>query len=175
MNFENNGLNFQLTSGADGVSFDINGTGTADRIAWTSAGSQVAFLTMDRNSNGTIDDGTELFGTATKKRDGSRANHGFDALADLDENGDGRIDAVDSVFQRLMLWVDLNHNGVSESNELTSLDSNGVVSIFTASTESRRHDQFGNQYRFMGTAVVRHGNKNGDQEKKITDVFFARP
>lgn len=72
-----------LTSAEHGVWFDINATGQPKRVAWTKRNDDVAFLVLDRNGNGVIDDGTELFGTATVRSDGTRALNGFDALLDL--------------------------------------------------------------------------------------------
>src|SRR5262245_26889770 len=74
----------------------------------TSQDSAVALLALDRNDNGVIDDGSELFGTATRKRDGTLAKNGFDALAEFDLNGDGKIDERDAVYSRLRLWIDAN-------------------------------------------------------------------
>lgn len=79
-----------LLSGAnDPVLFDIDGDGQLNRIGWTSREGDDAFLALDRNGNGFIDDGTELFGNATRLRSGLAAANGFDALAEFDENGDG--------------------------------------------------------------------------------------
>jgi len=124
INLGGNSADDRLTSAADGVAFDIDADGVAERVAWTSAESPVAFLVLDRNGNGTIDNGLELFGTATRKRDGTIAANGFDALLDLDGGlsaSDGKIDTSDAIYPLLRLWVDRNHNGVSEPNELMTL------------------------------------------------------
>ena len=59
------GAGFHLTSAEDGVVFDIVGDGHPIRIAWTAADSGTAFLALDRNHNGKIDNGKELFGNFT--------------------------------------------------------------------------------------------------------------
>jgi hypothetical protein len=79
INLANNGYG-RLTSPADGVWFDLTARGSAVRTAWTTADSAMGFLVWDRNNNGTIDDGSELFGNATRRQDGSIAANGFDAL-----------------------------------------------------------------------------------------------
>ena len=80
-----NTAQYHLTSASDGVVFDLNNDGVKERLSWTAADSSVGFLAMDRNDNGSIDSGNELFGNFTRKRDGTLARNGFDALADLED------------------------------------------------------------------------------------------
>ena len=86
---------------------------------------------MDRNGNHTIDDGSELFGTATLTTPGVCAPNGFLALRELDTNGDGKIDVSDPPYSQLSLWIDLNHDGQSQANELTTLTQQRVDVLFT--------------------------------------------
>jgi hypothetical protein len=173
INLKNNSSNFHLTSYNDGVSFDINATGVPLQVGWTEAGSQIAILVLDRNGNGSIDDGSELFGNATKKRDGSPAAHGFDALVDLDggaDVSDGRIDANDADYARLRLWLDDNHDGISQANELVPLADAGISALFTAYEETPRMDHHGNLYKFEGSVlVVRNGREH---KRRMFDVFL---
>ncbi len=113
-----NGLN--LIDIADSQAFfDLNLDGFAQHTAWIGEGN--AFLAYDWNGNGVIDDNSELFGSATVD--------GFTILAQYDTNGDGVIDAQDEIFDGLLLWQDLNGNGISEEGELLSLADMGITSI----------------------------------------------
>ena len=144
------GNGFNLTDASEGVSFDITGTGQVEQLSWTCAGSDDAFLAMDRNGNGSIDNGTELFGNFTPQPlplDG-RARNGFWALTELDSNADGKIDSKDATFSRLLLWQDLNHNGASEPTELFTMTTLGLSSIELEYKESRRRDAYGNEFRY---------------------------
>ncbi len=101
------------------VQFDSDGDGFVEHIGWVS--SDDAHLALDRNFNGRIDDISELFG--------NEDIDGFTELAELDSNNDGVIDASDERFEELVVWQDLNSNGFSEADELTSLTQAGITSI----------------------------------------------
>jgi hypothetical protein len=165
---------YQLTSAKDGVAFDLNVDGTPERIGWTEPESLIGLLTWDRNQNGTIDDGSELFGNMTPKRDGARARNGFEALLDWDGGvsvSDGKVDSQDWLYAELRLWFDRNHNGISESNELITLSDAGVVALFTSFRETPRVDRYGNRYWLEGTVLIQ---RNGTAHSgRVFDVIFA--
>lgn len=172
------GNGFDLTNAANGVSFDLARTGVREQVSWTSANSDDAWLVLDRNGNGIIDDGRELFGSATPQpylAQGESKN-GFRALAIFDkpENGgndDGRIDSSDRIFSSLKLWQDSNHNGVSEGGELQSLNDSPIRAIELAYKESRRSDQQGNWFRYRAKVSDGQGNQLG---RWAWDVFLQK-
>ncbi|GEM_PF-3508126 len=169
-----NGDGFDLTSAERGVSFDLNRDGALESISWTSHNSDDAWLVLDRNGNGRVDDGGEMFGNHTTQPSSANKN-GFTALAEFDKpvnggNGDGTIDSQDQVFARLQVWRDANHNGISESTELSSLASVGIQALELHYQEKKWSDENGNQFRFR--ARIRTA-KNTEADHWAYDVFLV--
>lgn len=169
---------FRLTGLDEPVLFDIDADGVLDTIAWTAADEEDGLLALDRNGDGRISDGGELFGDSTQLADGSEAPHGFAALAEFDltwagGDGSGVIDAGDAVFTRLRVWFDRDHDGVSEPGELLTLHELGIVRIDLEFVESGgRRDRHGNRLRYNGKAWMALPSRQGEAPIACSDVYF---
>jgi len=148
-----------------GVYFDQDGNGFAEQTGW--AKSEDGLLVLDRNGNGTIDNGRELFGDQTLMADGTRAANGFQALAELDGNADGKIDVNDAAYAKLKVWQDVDGNGYSSPSELKTLSEVGVGSINTGYTDSTLVDANGNAHKQVGFYTKTDGSTG-----TATNVWF---
>ena len=178
------GDGLKLTDPEAGVSFDLLADGRPVHTAWTQPGSEDAFLALDRNHNGIIDDGAELFGNVTpqpvsaKKASKKNAPNGFLALSVFDDpanggNADGMITEDDAIYRSLLLWVDANHDGVSQPEELRSLADSGVRAISLHYVVGKKVDEFGNVYRFRSHALMdRDILDHGSIERRAIDVLL---
>ncbi len=161
------------------VDFDIDADGVRERLTWTAGGTRDALLCRDVDRNGSIDDGRELFGYATRLADGSNAVVGYRALAEMDSptaggNGDGVVDARDPAYAELCVWVDANHDGVSQTGEVAPLTSTQFVGLRYAYQTTRRRDTSGNLFRYRSSAWVRTPG-GGVRLEPTYDVIFASP
>lgn len=164
LDLNNNGIN-TLSMDA-GVHFDLDGNGFAELTGWVD--SQDGLLVYDRNGNGKIDNGNELFGSETLLASGEKASHGYQALAELDSNHDNNIDAQDAAYAVLKIWKDYNADGISTPNELMSLPNAGVNSVACNFTSVNEPDSYGNTVRQSSSYVNSEGNT-----LKTGDVWFA--
>ena len=153
---------YQLTNAEQGVAFDIDGDGSFEHVAWTHPDDDVYFLVMDRNENGVVDSGRELFGNRTPayvSDESVTVSNGFEGLKFLHnpEYGpshlDGVIDSRDSVWSRLRLWKDANQNGISEPEELYRPADVGLLEIALDYKRSGRRDRHGNEHRLRSMAT----------------------
>lgn len=131
-----------------GIQFDLNDDGFRETLCWV--GGDDGFLALDRDGDGAITSGAELFGNSTRLVDGATAANGFLALAEFDENNNGYIDEADKDFTRLRVWRDANQNGESEAEELLTLADAGVAGILLRHSETGTKDAFGNEFRHYG-------------------------
>jgi len=178
------GDGFRLTDLAGGVRFDLNGDGIAEKLSWTAPGSDDAWLAFDRDGDGRISTGAELFGNFTYQADSTLAEerNGFLALAEFDAaatgrnggfggNDDGIIDRKDAVFSSLRLWQDVNHDGVSQPSELHTLQELGLASLELGYRLAKRTDEHGNQFRYRAKVKDAHGAQVG---RWAWDVFLLK-
>ena len=161
-----NGDGVTTLSKSAGVHFDLDGNGFAETTGWVAPTD--GLLVWDRNGNGVIDNGTELFGNNTVLASGAKAANGFAALADLDTNHDGVVNSLDANFSNLMVWKDANSNGVTDAGELLTLAQAGVQSINVGYTAQTVTDAQGNQQlqagQYTGTDGLTHA---------VNDVWFS--
>lgn len=122
--------------------FDYDGDGVKELGSWFS--SDDGLLVLDKNGDGVVNNGTELFGDSMIKSNGAKAANGMDALRDIDSNGDGVVDSSDEKFAGLRVWKDTNGDGFSQADELFTLDELGIVSLNTGSEIVNQVDGNGN-------------------------------
>lgn len=165
---------FRLTDAQHGVKFDISGTGNPIDMAWTAADSGDAFLALPEK-DGLVHNGKDLFGSFTPQPKVDQPN-GFNALAVYDKpehggNGDGVIDSSDAIFSSLRLWIDANHDGISQPEEVHTLASLGVHSISLKYELSTRVDRFGNVFRYKAR-INPDEPEDPNVGRVLYDVFF---
>jgi Ca2+-binding RTX toxin-like protein len=164
VDLDGDGIETTATSGAS--FFDHNADGFAERTGWVAADD--GLLVQDRNGNGRIDTGRELLGNHTLRATGVEATNGYQALADLDANGDGKVDASDPGFSGLRIWRDGDRDGSSTPAELHTLASLNIRSLATSFTETAVTDAQGNAHRQVSTYTRTDGS-----QRVTADVWFS--
>jgi hypothetical protein len=159
------GIHTTLEDGS--IYFDHSGDGDSGSTGWIKNNS--AFLVWDKNNNGLIDNGNEMFGNNTiLQQSGEKAADGFAALADLDSNKDGKFDAEDSFWMSLGLWRDANNNGITDSGELASLHASGIESINLSYYNADIFDANGNLHGQASSVDWNNGSTTS-----IEDIWFT--
>lgn len=149
--------------------FDVVGRGASTSSAWVSA--ETPWLVLDRDGDGAVRDGRELFGSMTSLADGRRAAQGFAALAPLDADGDGWITARDPAFADLRLWSDRDQDRASTPGELETLAQRGVLGLALAFHVSPRCQAGSCE---MEQARLRFVDAQGEErEGRVSDVHLA--
>lgn len=172
LDLDGDGLETVPVSSTNPILFDHDGDGLKNATGWIKPDD--GFLVMDRNGNGTIDNGTELFGDSTNLYGGGKAADGFAALAQEDTNNDGKISSADANFAYLRVWRDLNQNGISESGELATLASLNIASIDVAKKNNSQPLPGGNEIADLGTYTRTDGSTGTVGEvMKLADVNLA--
>ncbi len=145
IDLDGNGI--QLISLQDStVNFDMNRDGFAERTAWVGAGDGI--LVIDRNHDGMINDSSELFGNESET--------GFAALSQMDANHDGRIDAADAGFANIRVWIDVDHDGMTDAGELKTLSTLGITAL-NADPQTTNFFVEGNLISELGTYLKSDG------------------
>jgi len=171
---DTDGTGFHLTSAADGVKFDFYGTGTPIQIAWTAIGSRNGWLALPKN--GQITSARDLFGNITPQPlTNSHAPSGFAALSIYDTaayggNNNGAIDPGDAIWPSLRVWIDVNHDGISQPEELHALGEIGIERILLRYEITQYTDLYGNHFRYKGHLIPVSGDNVG---RKVFDVILA--
>jgi len=137
------------------------------KISWPTFNREMYFLALDKNKNGVVDNGDELFG------DIGGYKNGFESLASHDLNKDGVIDAKDEVFSQLTLWKDSDHNGVCKKSEVRSLASMGVKSI-NLSYKNDVRQLGGGRGSLLGPGEFSFVDKKGVSKRGwVWDIFLS--
>ena len=151
--------------------FDLGGSIPCLARDWPTA--STPWLVRDLNGNGTIDGGHELFGAGTQLPDGSFAEHGFEALAQLDEDGDGWITPLDSAHGSLLVWSDQNGNRRADPGELQSLEELGILAIGLDYAVDPRCDARGNCAIERGVFLWTTDDAEAPRRGHVIDVHLV--
>lgn len=148
------------------IHFDQDKNGMAEKTGWVAPDD--GLLALDRNGDGVINSGAELFGNNTQLENSNNAANGYDALAELDSNADGVINADDAQFADLRVWQDKNSDGISQTNELLTLEEAGIASLNTGYQNTNTLDGNGNKILQISTATKTDGTT-----ADTADVWFG--
>ena len=173
LDLDGDGLETTGINPGNPILFDHDADGVRTATGWVKPDD--AFLVFDRNNNGLIDSGRELFGDSTALYAGGTAADGFAALAQEDTNHDGLVNASDAHWASLRLWRDLNQDGISQSNELFTLQSQNIAALKVGSTEHSQTLANGNQIADLGGYLKTDGSEGTLQLKGSASINFPHP
>jgi VCBS repeat-containing protein len=173
LDLDGDGLETVGIDSANPILFDHDGDGVANATGWIKPDD--GFLVLDRNGNGLIDNGTELFGDSTPLYAGGTAADGFAALAQEDTNGDGLVNAGDANWDNLRVWQDANSDGITDAGELHSLESLGITGFHVAKSENTTRLGNGNQIADLGSFIRDDGTEGtvGQITGGMADIDLA--
>ncbi|ELV07882.1 Hypothetical protein F387_00611 [Wohlfahrtiimonas chitiniclastica SH04] len=160
-----NGDGVKTTSKNNTFYFDLDSNTFAEQSGWVDDND--GLLVLDRNSNGKIDNGSELFGNHTILQDGSKAKNGFEGLKEFDVNKNDKLDNQDSIWKELKVWQDFNQDGIVDIGELKTLDQIGLKEINLAYRNINQTDESGNIHKQTSTVTWMDGRATD-----VTDVWF---
>ena len=159
------GKGIQTTSINNGVNFDLLADGKPVHTGWVEQGQ--GLLVLDSNNNGVLDTGAELFGQGTTLANGQKATDGYQALASLDTNSDGVINAQDTQFNELKVWVDTGNSNGTATGVLESLSQLGITQLnLNAQTSTQTNN--GNIVGLISSYQTASGTTG-----TMADVWFA--
>jgi len=167
INMGNGPWKFSGTS--DPVLFDLAGHGATGLTTWTKRDSEIAFLALDRDGDGAITSGRELFGDWTRDPADRTESNGFVWLASYDRDGDGFVSDDDPIWPSLLLWADRNHDGVSQPTELMRVADSQIAALDTVYTTTDRADKHGNAFRYKSKVHWLDGRRT-----KYFDMYFVQ-
>jgi len=173
LDLDSDGLETVGIDPANPILFDHDGDGVANATGWIKPDD--GFLVLDRNGNGLIDNGTELFGDSTPLYAGGTAADGFAALAQEDTNGDGLVNAGDANWNELRVWQDANSDGITDAGELHSLESLNIAGFHVAKSENTTRLANGNQIADLGSYIHDDGTEGtvGQITGGMADIDLA--
>ncbi|MCX7086904.1 MAG: hypothetical protein NTV00_02500 [Methylococcales bacterium] len=172
LDLDGDGLETSGFSTTAPIYFDLDANGVKEGTGWVLADD--GLLALDRNGNGVIDNGTELFGDHTPLASGGNAVDGFAALTQEDTNQNGKVEAGDAHFNSLMIWRDLNQDGISQANELFTLASQNIAAINVTQIAHSQLLSNGNQLADLGSYTKLDGNISTlGETSQLGDVNFA--
>ncbi|HAT1685459.1 TPA: hypothetical protein I8Y21_006329, partial [Klebsiella oxytoca] len=151
-----NGDGVKTISKSAGLVFDHDGNLFAENTGWVSP--EDGLLVLDKNHDGKIGSGNELFGSNTILNNGQKAQNGYEALREYDENHDGVIDKNDTIWSQLKVWQDKNSNATVDDGELFTLEQLKIAGIKLNYKNINNTDSEGNTHLQQGGVIYEDGH-----------------